>query len=124
MEILGEQYLKKLRPCIVEDEEKLKQAAIDSLDKSSSYYKTNLLVEQRISDRSGREFLLKQVQSFRDRFFGGGEKKLQKWGSTTEYKLDRSSGPLYKDVDTIVVDICPAIAASGSELFQFANSSD
>ena len=124
VEILGEQYLKKLRPCIDEDEEKLKQAAIDSLDKNSPNYKTMLSIEQRKSDRSGREFLLKQIQSFHDRFLTGGEKKLQKWGNTTEYKIDRSSGPLYKDVDTIVVDIGPAIAASGSGLIQSLNSSD
>lgn len=124
VEMLGMQNLKRLQPCIDEEEEKLKQAAIDSLNKNSPFYKSELQYQLSLTDRTNRKFLIKQLRSFHDRFIDGGEKKLQKWGDTTEYKVDRSSGPLFDTVDMMAVNICPAIAASGSGIFQFLNSSD
>ena len=124
VEISGDQNLKRVQPCNDEDEEKLKQAAINSLDKNSPFYKDELQYQLvSMNDRTNRKLLIKQLQSFRDRFFSGGDRELQKWGDTTEYKIERSSGPLFDTVDVIAVNVCPAIAASGSGVFQNLNSS-
>ena len=79
MEISGDQNLKRLQPCNDEDEEKLKQAAINSLDKNSPFYKSELQYQLvSMNDRTNRKFLIKKLQSFRDRFFSGGDRELQK----------------------------------------------
>ena len=118
--IVGDQnYISKLRKCIEEDDEKKKQQAIAEIEKTADqnrYSADMIRVERVMHDRSGRLFTIKQLQSFHDRFLSGGDKQQQKWGDTDQYEL----GP-FDGITFIMVNICPAIAANGSNLINRAN---
>lgn len=118
--IIGDQnYMKKLRKCIVEDDEKKTQQEIAAIEKTADqnrFSQEMIQAEKMMSDRSGRLFVIDQLQSFHDRFLAGGDKQQQKWGDTDQYEL----GP-FDGITFIMVNICPAIAANGSNLISRAN---
>lgn len=109
--ILSQQNLDKLKNCIIEDEEKLKQNAIASLDRNSRNYQTDLNIEMVMTDRSNRVFYLRQVQSFHDKFVG----------ETQTYKFGRSDGVIAENLAEIRINICSLIGADGSRLLQKLN---
>jgi len=125
--IIGDQnYINKLRKCIEEDDEKKKQQAIAEIEKTADqnrYSADMIRAEDELHDRSGRLKTINQLQSFYDRFLAGGDKQQQKWGDTDEYELEPfdSQKVPFDGITFIMVNICPAISANGSNLIKIAN---